>query len=85
MLKPSYSELMKTINEERELEDMISSRYIVVIAVAKRAREIVSGKTPLVNIPIEKHVSIAVEELNQKKIVINTNNTSSDLTFVIEE
>lgn len=85
MLKPSYSELMKTINEERVLEDMISSRYIVVIAVAKRAREIVAGKKPLVNINLEKHVSVAVEELNQKKVVVNTNSISNDLTFVIEE
>ncbi|MFV0519874.1 MAG: DNA-directed RNA polymerase subunit omega [Lachnospirales bacterium] len=85
MLKPSYSELMKTINEEREIEDMISSRFIIVIAVAKRAREIVAGSTPLVKSSVEKQVSIAVDELNTKKIGIRTNNISRDLTFIIEE
>lgn len=72
MLKPSYSELMEKLNEKSTDEDkpIISSRYSIVIAAAKRARQIVENNNVLLEFPIDKPVSIAVEELFQGKIVI---------------
>ncbi len=70
MLKPSYSELMEKINEDREISTEITSRYIIVIAAAKRAREIIAGSEPYVETDIDKPVSVAVKELDQKKIHI---------------
>lgn len=66
MLHPSYTELMEKINEEgvQGDEPVINSRYSIVIAAAKRARELISGKKPLVDCDEgEKPLSIAVKEL----------------------
>ena len=51
MLHPSYTELMEKINKEGETgeEPVINSRYSIVIATSKRAREIIGGDEPLVN------------------------------------
>ena len=42
MLHPSYTELMKVINGDSEEEKVISSRYSIVLASAKRARQIIA-------------------------------------------
>ena len=72
MLHPSYTDLMNIVNgdvEEGE-EPVISSRYSIVMATAKRARQIIAGDEPLVTAKVDKPLSIAVEELNQGKIKI---------------
>ena len=76
MLHPNYVELMKVVNKgvEEGEEPVISSRYSVVMATAKRARQIVQGAEPLVETqPKEKPLSIAVDELWQDKIQILPN------------
>ncbi|WP_010167908.1 DNA-directed RNA polymerase subunit omega [Candidatus Epulonipiscium viviparus] len=40
MLEPSYSQLMEKINEDAGTQ-MITSRYSIIIATAKRARQII--------------------------------------------
>ena len=64
MLNPSYSSLMKILNEDAELDQKITSRYSVVIAAAKRARQIVAGaEYSDLGIDSDKAVSIAVNEI----------------------
>ena len=66
MLHPSYTELMEKINSEeaRGEEPAINSRYSIVIASSKRARELIAGAKPLVDgMEGEKPLSIAVKEL----------------------
>lgn len=73
MLHPSYSDLMKVVNSEVEPgeEMIVNSRYSIVMATAKRARQIIGGHEPMVKVkPGEKPLSIAVDELNQGKIKI---------------
>ena len=73
MLHPSYSDLMKVVNSEVEPgeEQIVNSRYSIVMATAKRARQIIGGHEPMVKVkPGEKPLSIAVDELNQGKIKI---------------
>lgn len=73
MLHPSYPELMKVVNSEVEPgeEKIVNSRYSIVMATAKRARQIIGGHEPMVRVkPGEKPLSVAVEELNQGKIKI---------------
>ena len=74
MLHPSYSDLMKVVNSEVEPGEapVVNSRYSIVMATSKRARQIISGEEPLVNEKEKdtKPLSIAVEELNQDKIKI---------------
>ena len=55
--------------EEGE-EPVISSRYSIVMATAKRARQIIGGEEPLVEIKQDKPLSIAIEELVEGKIKI---------------
>ena len=73
MIHPSYADLLKVVNsgvEEGE-EPVISSRYSIVMATSKRARQIIAGEEPLVDgVNDGKPLSIAVEELNQGKIKI---------------
>ncbi|MCI5584072.1 MAG: DNA-directed RNA polymerase subunit omega [Lachnospiraceae bacterium] len=72
MLHPSYSDLIQAANSDMEPGDAnaISSRYSIVMAIAKRARQIIAGDEPMVYSPIDKPLSIAVEELNQGQIKI---------------
>ena len=66
MIHPSYVELMKVVNNNVEIgeEPVVNSRYSIVIAAAKRARQIIDGAEPLIARPkCNKPLSIAVEEL----------------------
>ncbi len=66
MIHPSYVELMKVVNHEGAIgeEPVVNSRYSIVIAAAKRARQIVGGAEPMLpNSHGKKPLSIAVEEL----------------------
>ena len=68
MIHPSYVELMKVVNNNVEIgeEPVVNSRYSIVIAAAKRARQIIDGAEPL----IAKPLSIAVEELYRGEVKI---------------
>ncbi len=68
MLRPSYTDLLEVLNNG-EYPD-IKSRYSIVIAVAKRARQIIDGSEILVKSAIDKPVTIAVNELYEDKIKI---------------
>ena len=67
MLHPSYTELMEKINKEGEQgeEPVINSRYSIVMATAKRARQIIARQSKGdLDVPvISKPLSRAVEEL----------------------
>ena len=72
MLHPSYSDLMKVVNSEVEPGEapVVNSRYSIVMATSKRARQIIGGAEPLVHAAGKKPLSVAVDELNQAKIRI---------------
>ena len=72
MLHPSYSDLMKVVNSEVEPGEapVVNSRYSIVMATAKRARQLIAGEEALVPEKSNKPLSIAIDELNQGKIKI---------------
>jgi len=73
MLHPSYADLMKVVNSDVEPGDapVVNSRYSIVMATAKRARQLIAGDEPLVsNVTVKKPLSVAVSELEQGKIHI---------------
>ncbi|OQB13347.1 MAG: DNA-directed RNA polymerase subunit omega [Firmicutes bacterium ADurb.Bin193] len=72
MLYPAIVDLMKKVD----------SRYSLVVATAKRARELVNGSERLVNTETNKPVSIAVEEILNDKIKFGI---SSDRKLSYEE
>ena len=69
MIHPSYVDLMRVVNNESVRigeEPVINSRYSIVIATAKRARQIIAGDDPMiVEADGKKPLSIAVDELNK--------------------
>ncbi|MDE7272211.1 MAG: DNA-directed RNA polymerase subunit omega [Lachnospiraceae bacterium] len=73
MLHPSYTDLMKVVNNEVEPGEapVVNSRYSIVMATSRRARQIIAGEEPLVNTRQTKPLSIAIDELNQGKIKIS--------------
>lgn len=72
MIHPSYSDLMQVVNSSVEPgeQPLVQSRYSIVLATAKRARQIIDGDEPLAKSKVNKPLSIAVEELNQAKVKI---------------
>ncbi len=83
MLHPSYADLMRVVNSEVEEgeQPVVNSRYSIVIATSKRARQIIDGSEPLVDGEGKKPLSIAIEELNNSKVKI----VSETQEEVIEE
>lgn len=80
MLHPSYTDLMRVVNSEVEPgeQPVVNSRYSIVLATAKRARQIINGATPLVNVTYPKPLSIAVEELYASKVKIVVEDDQSE-------
>ncbi len=81
MLHPSYSDLMKVVNSEVEPgeEKIVNSRYSIVMATSKRARQIIGGADALVSMRTGvKPLSAAVSELNEGKIKILSDDTKEE-------
>lgn len=81
MLRPSYTDLMRVVNSGVEIgeEPVVNSRYSIVLATAKRARQIISGEEPLIDdVAGKKPLSIAVEELYNDKVQIVGDDTDSE-------
>ena len=77
MIHPSYLELMKKMNENSEIGDepVVNSRYSIVCATAKRARQLIDGDEPLIDVKSNekrKPLSIAVEEMDKGLLKIQT-------------
>lgn len=73
MLHPSYTDLINAVNSNVEPgeQPVVQSRYSIVIAAAKRARQIVDGSEPLVaGAAGKKALSTAVQELYEQKVSI---------------
>ncbi len=81
MLRPSYSELMDSINENNLVDSKITSRYTIVLAAAKRARQIIDGANPLTYAPTDRAVSIAVKEMSEGKLAIKVDEEMLDGSY----
>lgn len=81
MIHPSYKEMMEAVNSESEDDTtpIVSSRYSIVMATAKRARQIVSGDRPMVDdAEGRKPLSVAVDEIYQGNVKILPNEIIED-------
>jgi DNA-directed RNA polymerase subunit omega len=64
---------MKVVNNDAvEIgeEPVVNSRYSIVLATSKRARQLIDGAEPLSDAPCNKPLSIAVQELYKGKVKI---------------
>ncbi len=72
MLHPSYTDLMEVVNSEVEPgeQPVVQSRYSIVLATSKRARQLINGEDALVEWEGKKPLSIAIDELYHSKVRI---------------
>lgn len=80
MLHPSYSDLMAVVNSEVEPgeQPVVQSRYSIVMATSKRARQIITerelekknNKDAVQYKKEKKPLSVAIEELYTSKVKI---------------
>ena len=76
MLHPSYTDLMDVVNSEAEEKGegkVVNSRYSIVMAASKRARQLVAGAEPMIDKKGAKPLSTAVEEIYEGKVQILNN------------
>lgn len=88
MIHPSYVDLMNVVNKgvEEGEEPVISSRYSIVMATAKRARQLVAGDEVMINAdPKDKPLSTAVKELYADKLSILTDEEKEAMAQLIEQ
>ncbi len=81
MLHPSYKELMDKVNSEAPEGEppIVNSRYSIVIAAAKRARQLIAGaESDVENYQSKKPVSVAVEELMNGSVKIISGGSDDD-------
>ena len=69
MLHPSYTDLINVVNKDIEPgeQPVVQSRYSIVIAASKRARQLIAGDDAMV---AGAALSIAIDELYQQKVKI---------------
>ncbi len=63
MIYPTLSSLLEKVD----------SKYTLVVAVSKRARQLVDGQPKLTRVDSNKPVTIAINEINDSKIVYERN------------
>ena len=80
MLQPSYTDLINVVNKEVEQgeQPVVQSRYSIVIATAKRARQLIAGEEAEVRIKSKKPLSIAIDELYKSKVKIVSDDASEE-------
>ena len=68
MLEPSYTQIMTKLNEDPEAQK-VTSRYSIIIATARRARQLVDNKDEAA-LNGKKPITVAVNELYTGKMKI---------------
>lgn len=74
MVKPSITDLLEKVD----------NRFELVVATAKRARQLSKGDTPLTNKEEESKVTLAADEIAEGKVTIVEENVSEE-TDVVDE
>ena len=90
MLHPSYSDLMEVVNNNEENVDQatVNSRYSIVIATSKRARQIIDDlgeEQQSVDGKCFKPLSMAVNELYEGEVTILGEDDFSEEDILLEE
>ena len=68
MLEPSYTQIMSKLNEDPEAQK-VTSRYSIIIAAARRARQLVDNQDEAA-LGGRKPIAVAVDELYTGKMKI---------------
>lgn len=87
MIHPSYYELMDKMNEENAKNNVpeITSRYYIVLAASKRARQLIDGAEPKIHITSPKLLSTAVEEFYEGLVYIVNDDAAENQDVLKDE
>ena len=87
MLRPTYNDLIESMNRNREEGELeVQSRYSVVIASAKRARQLIDGEEPLIKGEEgKKPLSVAIEEISRNLVNVEKGLDYEDEPIIIPE
>lgn len=87
MLRPTYNDLIESMNRNREEGELeVQSRYSVVIASAKRARQLINGEEPLIKGEEgKKPLSMAIEEISRNLVNVEKGLDYEDEPIIIPE
>lgn len=69
----------------KALLEKVDSKYTLVVAVSKRARQIVEGQPKLTKVHSSKPVTIAVNEIAEGKIGYERNTASNPADTIVAE
>ena len=81
MLHPSYTDLINVVNKDIEPgeQPVVQSRYSIVIAASKRARQLIAGDDAMVaGAAGKKPLSIAIELYQQKVKILPEEEPSAE-------
>lgn len=87
MLRPSYNDLMETVNANvvDGEHPVMNSRYGIVIATAKRARQIIAGAEVLAeNAEGKKPLSTAIDEIYTGKVNLVSDEETAEESVCVE-
>ena len=87
MLRPTYNDLIESMNRNREEGELeVQSRYSVVIASAKRARQLIDGEEPLIKGEEgKKPLSMAIEEISRNLVNVEKGLDYEDEPIILLE
>ena len=70
MLHPSYTDLMEVVNSDVEPgeQPIVQSRYSIVLATAKRARQLIAGDEPLVKVKLISHYQLLLRSFTNPRL-----------------
>ena len=87
MLRPTYNDLIESMNRNREEGELeVQSRYSVVIASAKRARQLIDGEEPLIKGEEgKKPLSMASEEISRNLVNVEKGLDYEDEPIILPE
>ena len=86
MIHPSYTELIEAINTNNEDDDTtmsVNSRYSLVLATSKRARQLIAGAKPLAIDELYKgkvKILAPEEEIEEKAAAVETAEAPVEVT-----
>ncbi len=88
MLHPSYTDLINVVNSEVEPGEhpVVQSRYSIVLASAKRARQLIEAADPMSGDAGKKPLSEAIQEIYEGKVkIIGDDSTDEEEPMDLEE
>lgn len=68
MINPPINDLLKKVN----------NKYLLAVIASKRARQLIAGDKPLVDIGTSKPVAVAISEFDENKITFKFDSDKKD-------